>query len=92
MRKRTGSGGHQLRGHGFEVLNRIVLNQVLVRGQDDAATQRVLAKIQNDGRVWFGGTVWHGRPAFRISLSSFRTEDRHVDELIEILAGIGPQG
>ena len=77
---------------GFEVLNRAVLNQVLVRGQDDAATQAILAQVQNSGTSWFGGTVWQGRPAFRISLSSFRTEERHVDQLIDLLVRIGAKG
>lgn len=81
-----------LRQHGFVVLNRVVLNQVLVRGLDDEATESILTKAQSTGRVWFGGTVWQGRPAFRISLSSFRTQERHVQELVEILAGIGPRG
>jgi len=77
---------------GFEVLNRVVLNQVLVRGQDDAATQAILAQVQNSGTSWFGGTVWQGRPAFRISLSSFRTKERHVDQLIDQLIQIGAKG
>ena len=77
---------------GFEVLNRVVLNQVLVRGTDDAATLAILAQVQNSGRSWFGGTVWQDRPAFRISLSSFRTEERHVDQLIDLLVRIGARG
>ena len=77
---------------GFEVLNRVVLNQVLVRGADDAATQAILTQVQQSGTSWFGGTVWQGRPAFRISLSSFRTEDRHVEQLIALLRRIGPFG
>ncbi|WP_122074302.1 pyridoxal-dependent decarboxylase [Pseudophaeobacter sp. EL27] len=77
---------------GFEVLNRVVLNQVLVRGQDDAATQAILAQVQNSGTSWFGGTVWQDRPAFRISLSSFRTEERHVDQLMNLLVQIGAKG
>ncbi|MEE2944045.1 MAG: pyridoxal-dependent decarboxylase [Pseudomonadota bacterium] len=82
----------QLRKIGFNVLNRVVLNQVLVRGVDDDATKRILERVQSSGRVWFGGTVWQGHPAFRISFSSFRTEERHVEELVEILATIGPNG
>ncbi|MCD9146940.1 pyridoxal phosphate-dependent decarboxylase family protein [Pseudophaeobacter flagellatus] len=77
---------------GFEVLNRVVLNQVLVRGGDDAATEVILQKVQQSGTSWFGGTVWQDRPAFRISLSSFRTQDRHVDQLINLLVGIGAKG
>lgn len=84
--------GEALASEGFEVLNRVVLNQVLVRGADDAATQRVLERVQQSGTAWFGGTVWRGRPAFRISLSSFRTKDDHVDRLIGLLRQIGPTG
>jgi glutamate/tyrosine decarboxylase-like PLP-dependent enzyme len=84
--------GDALREAGFVVLNRVVLNQVLVRGTDDAATQAILTQAQHSGTSWFGGTVWQGRPAFRISLSSFRTEDRHVDHLIALLRRIGPSG
>lgn len=84
--------GAALREAGFEVLNRVVLNQVLVRGADDAATQMILKQVQDSGLSWFGGSVWQGRPAFRISLSSFRTEDRHVEQLINLLCRIGPDG
>lgn len=77
---------------GFEVLNRVVLNQVLVRAKSDEATMRVLAKAQESGEVWFGGSVWQGRPAFRISLSSFRTQEAHISKLIKLLAAIGPTG
>ncbi|MFY0595382.1 MAG: aspartate aminotransferase family protein [Cognatishimia sp.] len=82
----------RLTAAGFEVLNRVVLNQVLVRGFDDVATQRIVAAVQASGRVWFGATVWKARPAFRISLSSFRTKERHILELIDILEAIGPRG
>lgn len=84
--------GSALRAAGFEVLNRVVLNQVLVRGRDDAATQSILRQVQESGTAWFGGSIWQERPAFRISLSSFRTEDRHVDQLIALLQRIGPEG
>lgn len=77
---------------GFEVLNRVVLNQVLARGKDDAATQSILQQVQDSGTSWFGGSVWQDRPAFRISLSSFRTQDEHVDRLIALMQRIGPSG
>ena len=84
--------GEALQEAGFEVLNRVVLNQVLVRGVDDAETQSILKQAQESGMSWFGGSVWQDRPAFRISLSSFRTKDEHVDRLIDLLRRIGPKG
>ena len=77
---------------GFEVLNDVVLNQVLVRGTNDEATKRILARAQESGIAWFGPSVWQERPAFRISVSSFRTEDIHIDRLIKLLTDIGPKG
>ncbi|EBA14777.1 Pyridoxal-dependent decarboxylase [Roseobacter sp. SK209-2-6] len=84
--------GQALQAAGFEVLNRVVLNQVLVRGRSDAATEAILKQVQDSGVAWFGASVWEGRPAFRISLSSFRTGDRHVEQLIGLLCSIGPEG
>jgi glutamate/tyrosine decarboxylase-like PLP-dependent enzyme len=77
--------GEALRTAGFDVLNRVVLNQVLVRGATDEQTIAIRQAAQASGHVWFGATVWQSRPAFRISVSSWRTEDEHVERLIELL-------
>jgi glutamate/tyrosine decarboxylase-like PLP-dependent enzyme len=74
------------RAAGFEVLNRVVLNQVLVRAGSDAQTQAVMAYVQASGRAWFGPAVWAGRPAFRISVSSWRTGEAEADALVALLA------
>ena len=64
---------------GAEILNDVVLNQVLVRfGDDDETTQEVVRRVQEDGTCWLGGTIWQGRAAMRISVSSFRTTDEDV--------------
>jgi glutamate/tyrosine decarboxylase-like PLP-dependent enzyme len=73
---------------GFTVLNRVALNQVLVRDVSDEATIAVLRAAQQSGETWFGPTVWRGRPAFRISVSSWRTTDGHIDRLIELLGDL----
>ena len=70
---------------GYTVLNRVRLNQVLVRAADDARTVAIMEAAQASGETWFGPGLWQGRPAFRISLSSWRTEDRHVEALITLL-------
>lgn len=74
-----------LRAEGFEVINRVVLNQVLVRGQTDAETQAVQAWAHNSGEVWFGMSSWGGKAAFRLSLSSWRTTDDDVARLASVL-------
>jgi glutamate/tyrosine decarboxylase-like PLP-dependent enzyme len=68
-----------LRDAGYDVLNDVVLNQVLVAFGDDDTTRRVIAGVQSEGTCWCGGTVWHGRAAMRISVSSWATTDEDVD-------------
>jgi glutamate/tyrosine decarboxylase-like PLP-dependent enzyme len=64
---------------GFEVLNEVPLNQVLVAFGTSEVTQRVIARIQQDGSCWCGVTVWQGRTAMRISVSSWATSDEDVE-------------
>lgn len=68
-----------LREAGFEILNDVVLNQVLVSFGDDTFTRRVIRAVQNDGTCWCGGTVWQGRFAMRISVSSWLTREEDVE-------------
>jgi len=75
-----------LEAAGFEIVNRVVLNQVLVRGRDDQETAAVLARVQAGGEIWFGGTRWENRPAFRLSVSSWRTTDADIERAIGVIA------
>lgn len=77
--------GVALEAAGYDVLNDIVLNQVLFRGGSDAETLTVREAAAASGELWFGGTIWRGQPASRISVSSWRTRDEHIDRLIAIL-------
>ena len=65
---------------GFEVLNDVVLNQVLVSFGTAARTQAVIAAVQQDGTCWCGTTVWQGRTAMRISVCSWATRDEDVEK------------
>jgi len=64
---------------GCSVLNEVVLNQVLVRFDDDRVTTGALAALQEDGEAWTSGTVWDERPAIRFSVSSWRTTPDDVE-------------
>ncbi len=68
-----------LREAGFEILNDVVLNQVLVAFGDDETSGRVLEAVQNGGVCWCGGTTWQGRRGMRISVSSWATTEEDVD-------------
>jgi glutamate/tyrosine decarboxylase-like PLP-dependent enzyme len=67
-----------LRAAGFEVLNEVVLNQVLVRFGDAQTTREVIEELQADGTCWCGLTEWQGHVAMRISVSSWATTDGDV--------------
>ncbi|MEU7573379.1 pyridoxal-dependent decarboxylase [Micromonospora sp. NPDC049240] len=67
---------------GFEVVNDVVLNQVLVGFGDDARTDRVVAAVQADGTCWVGGTTWRGRRLMRISVSNATTTAADVDRSV----------
>ena len=65
---------------GARILNDVVLNQVLVRfGDDDAITQDVVRRVQEDGTCWLSGTTWQGVGAMRISVSNWRTTAEDVE-------------
>ncbi|MDX2163238.1 MAG: pyridoxal-dependent decarboxylase [bacterium] len=67
-----------LRAAGFEVPHEVVINQVMVRFGDDEQTRRVIQAVQAEGTTWAGLTVWHGRAAMRISVSSWATTETDV--------------
>ncbi|HEX2100707.1 MAG TPA: hypothetical protein VHF69_08595, partial [Candidatus Synoicihabitans sp.] len=64
---------------GFEILNDVVLNQVLVSFGDAERTKGVIEAIQREGTCWAGVTVWQGRTAMRISVSNWSTTDADVE-------------
>ncbi len=77
-----------LKAAGFEVLNRVVLNQVLVRLASAEQTLATRDAAVATGKIWFGATRWHDRPAFRLSVSSWRTKDADIDAAIDLLGEI----
>jgi glutamate/tyrosine decarboxylase-like PLP-dependent enzyme len=76
---------------GYQVLNDVVLNQVLVSFGDAALTDRVIAAIQTDGTCWCGGTIWQGRAAMRISVSSWATTEEDVERSLAAMLRIAAQ-
>ena len=77
-----------LRTAGYEVLNDVVLNQVLVAFGDDDTTQRVVAAVQADGTCWCGSSVWHGRTVMRVSVSSWATTAEDVERSLAAMLRI----
>jgi glutamate/tyrosine decarboxylase-like PLP-dependent enzyme len=78
----------RMRAAGFEVLNDVVLNQVLVAFGPAETTARIVAAIQEEGTCWCGGTVWQGRAALRMSVSSWATTEEDIDRSCEAILRI----
>jgi glutamate/tyrosine decarboxylase-like PLP-dependent enzyme len=74
---------------GVEIANDVVLNQVLVRfNDDDAHTDRVVDAVQADGTCWTGAATWRGRRYMRISVSNWSTTEDDVDRSVEAMLKI----
>jgi aromatic-L-amino-acid decarboxylase len=77
-----------LREGGFEVLNDVVINQVLVSFGRPEVTREVIRRVQEEGTCWCGGTVWQGKTAMRISVSSWATTEKDVERSLQAIIRI----
>ena len=80
-----------LRAAGFDVLNDVVINQVLVSFGSPEVTREVIRRVQEDGTCWCGGTVWQGKTAMRISVSSWATTQADVEQSLEAMIRIAAE-
>src|SRR5213078_166549 len=78
----------RLRAAGYEILNDVEINQVLVSFGSDEKTREVIRRVQEDGTCWCGGTVWQGKAAMRISVSSWATKREDIEESAEAVIRI----
>lgn len=78
--------------NGVEILNEVHLNQVLAALDTDERTLAWIEAIQAEGTCWAGSTIWRGRRAMRISVSSYATTDQDVERSLQaMLASIPPR-
>lgn len=71
---------------GISVLNAVVLNQVILRfGGDDALTLATIARLQQDGVAFAGGSQWRGQWVMRVSVSSYATTDADAARTAEAI-------
>jgi glutamate/tyrosine decarboxylase-like PLP-dependent enzyme len=81
-----------------EVVWEPTLTQGLVRFLDpnphaseqdhDRRTDEVIAAILSTGEAFFGGTVWRGRRAMRVSVCSWQTSDQDVDRVVGLFRDV----
>jgi len=63
--------------------------QAMSPAEQDNVQQALQQRIEKSGRAFFPSTVLHGRRALRVNINSYLTEQRHVDELVELLVSEG---
>ncbi len=86
--KHAKSFAEQLSANGFEILNEVVLNQVMVKFGTPEQTNEIIQRVQDDGTCWCGGTLWQGHSAMRISVSSYVTTDKDVKLSVDAITRI----
>lgn len=77
---------------GIAVLNRVELNQIVVRfGGDgpsgDDLTRRVIERVQRDGTCFAAGAQWKGRWIMRLSVISWYTTEAEADRAVAAIVG-----
>jgi aromatic-L-amino-acid decarboxylase len=55
----------------------------------DRVQQRLQQQIERSGEAWLTTTILHGRRALRVNINSFLTEQRHIDDLVDLLERSG---
>ena len=80
-----------LKEAGYQILNDVALNQVLVKFKNDEMTERVIKRVQEDGTCWCGGTQWQGHTAMRISISSWATRTVDVEQSLDAIIRIAKE-
>jgi hypothetical protein len=70
---------------GYDILNDVVMNQVLISFGDDDTTRRVIDAVQLEGTCWCGGTLWKGRKAMRISVSCWATRESDIEKSLDAI-------
>jgi glutamate/tyrosine decarboxylase-like PLP-dependent enzyme len=73
----------ELRAEGFEILNDIVFNQVLVVCENDAVTEKTIEYIQKSGECWVGGAKWRERSVIRVSVCSWATTSDDISRSVK---------
>ena len=74
-----------LKAEGFEILNDVVFNQILVSCGDDETTLKTIENIQQSGECWVGGARWDDRAVIRISVCSWATTEADIKRSVKAL-------
>ena len=72
----------EMRAEGFQILNDVVFNQVLVTCGTPEKTAATLKSLQQSGECWCGGARWHDMPVIRVSVCSWATTSEDINRTV----------
>jgi glutamate/tyrosine decarboxylase-like PLP-dependent enzyme len=78
LHERAKQFAKELTENGFQILNDVVFNQVLVACDNDSETEETLKNIQELRECWCGGSQWFDKKVIRISVCSWATTEEDV--------------
>ena len=78
LHQRAVQMGNELSAEGFNIVNEVVFNQVLVVCDTDEVTDLTMHYIQKSGECWVGGTKWDDKAAIRVSVCSWATTESDI--------------
>lgn len=84
--KRAAQFAAEISTEGFQVMNEVVFNQVMVACETDEITDATLQKIQSSGECWCGGAQWFDRKVIRISVCSWATSSEDISTTVKAFA------
>lgn len=83
LHERAVQMGKQLEAEGFQILNDVVFNQVLVACDSEETTAQTIQIIQESGECWVGGTKWQDKLVIRISVCSWATTEADITRSVQ---------
>jgi glutamate/tyrosine decarboxylase-like PLP-dependent enzyme len=83
LHERAVQFSNELREEGFQILNDVVFNQVLVSCENDDITLKTLETVQESLECWCGGAQWDNRKVIRISVCSWATTSKDISRSVK---------
>jgi len=71
-----------MKENGFQILNEVVFNQILVTCNSAEETSATLRNLQQSGEAWCGGATWHNQNVIRVSVSSWATTEEDIEQTV----------
>jgi glutamate/tyrosine decarboxylase-like PLP-dependent enzyme len=83
LHERAVQFANEIKECGFNVLNDVVFNQVLVACDNDEITTKTLELIQKSLECWCGGAQWENRKVIRVSVCSWATTSADISRSVK---------